>query len=254
MNNLEENKKFKNRILELSQRSVTQNIYTFTNFLDVSQLALLALLQKELSTTAITIFGGIDGTQRQMIRFGNIENLGYEEDFPIVCIFITPQMKKFAENLTHRDYLGALMNLGIEREKLGDLMLKEKDCYLFCHNGIAPFIIDELTKVRHTNVICSISTNVPLDTLLTLENKEILVPSERLDVLIAKLLNLSRSKVSILFQEKKVFVNSRLWENQSTLLKKNDILVIRGVGKFIYQGILMETKKEKLRVSFDQYC
>ena len=72
------------------------------------------------------LFGGCDGTERNIARFGNSEELGYEEDFPIVCLEILPKSEKFAEPLCHRDFLGALMNLGIERKNIGDISVMHK--------------------------------------------------------------------------------------------------------------------------------
>ena len=92
------------------------------------------------------------GCHMEGLYFGNPEELGYEEPFPIVCIGIEPLIEKFGENLNHRDYLGALMNLGIERENLGDIFIKGKTGYVFCLERIADFIMENLTQVRHTHV------------------------------------------------------------------------------------------------------
>lgn len=75
--------------------------------------------------------GGVDGCERQILRFGDEESLGYDAGFPICCIEIKPLIEKFADALTHRDYLGALMHLGIERSTLGDIMIRDKTAYLF---------------------------------------------------------------------------------------------------------------------------
>ena len=73
-----------------------------------------------------TLFGGCDETERNIARFVDSEEPGYEEDFPIVCLEILPKSEKFAEPLCHRDFLGALMNLGIERKNIGDISVMHK--------------------------------------------------------------------------------------------------------------------------------
>lgn len=249
----EQERFFQNRILELGNRSYNQSIYTFTNFLDVTQLSLVHALKKELGTISYSSFGGYSGAMRQMICFGSVESLGYEQPFPITCLIIQPIAMKFAEVLTHRDYLGALMNLGIERETLGDLVIQEKLCYLFCTDSIAPYLMEHVMKIRHTNVTCSIATNCPTESLTTLTPITLLVTSKRIDGIIAKLTNLSRSKASLLLQDKKVFLNGMCMENPSHILKKEDILVIRGIGKFIYTGVEQETKKGKLKLELGRY-
>ncbi len=253
MSMAEEERYFKNRILELATRSHYQNMYTFTNFLDVTQLSVVHTLKKELGTIPYDSFGGFPGAMRQMVCFGSLDSLGYEQPYPITCLLIAPVAIKFCEQLSHSDYLGALMNLGIEREMLGDLIIKEKLCYVFCTESIAPYLIEQVTRIRHTNVTCSITTNYPFESLSALTPITILASSKRIDGVIAKLTNLSRSKVSLLLQDKKIFLNGMCMENPSYVLKEADILVIRGVGKFQYYGKEQETKKGKLRLEFGQY-
>ena len=67
-----------------------------------------------------------------MIRFGNPEEFVYEDEFPISCFLCRPMAAKFAEKCNHRDVLGALMHLGIEREVVGDIWVMEKESYFFC--------------------------------------------------------------------------------------------------------------------------
>ncbi|MFI3177388.1 MAG: YlmH/Sll1252 family protein [Eubacteriales bacterium] len=244
---------FQNRILELGNRSYNQSIYTFTNFLDVTQLSLVHTLKKELGTISYRCFGGYSGAMRQMICFGSVESLGYDQPFPITCLIIEPVAIKFAETLTHSDYLGALMNLGIQRETLGDFVMEEKSCYLFCTDSIAPYLMEHVTKIRHTNVTCSVASNWPTESLTTLIPVTLLVSSKRIDGIIAKLANLSRSKANLLLQNKKVFLNGMCMENPSYILKKDDILVIRGIGKFVYTGVEQVTKKGNLKLELGHY-
>ena len=96
-----------------------------------------------------------------MIRFGSPEELGYEEDFPIVTLKIAPKSEKFADKLTHRDFLGALMSLGIEREVLGDIVIRDNVGYLFAKEDIAEYIKDSLTEIKHTAVRINTADSLP---------------------------------------------------------------------------------------------
>ena len=140
------------RFTELANRYYTQNMFTFTNFLSLPELDLYYRIEPQLNFAGVAVFGGSEGVDRKVIRFGNPAELGYEEEFPICCIAIEPLLEKFGEHLSHRDYLGALMNLGIERENLGDIYIKGKTGYVFCLNQIAPYIMENLSQVRHTHV------------------------------------------------------------------------------------------------------
>ena len=87
----------------------------------------------------------------------------------------------------------------------------------------------------------------------TLEQREITAASERIDAVLGKLCNLSRSQSILAFREKKVFVNGRQCENNSYQLKTGDTVTIRGFGQFIYEGVKYETKKGKICAEVSVY-
>ena len=211
-------------------------------------------MERELSYVTVTVFGGTMDCERVMLRFGSTELCGYEAAFPIQCIEILPLVEKFGEELGHRDYLGALMNLGIERSTLGDLVISGKHAFLFCTEKMAPYILDTLDKVRHTSVRCQPAAQIPESTVTRLERKTVQVSAVRMDSVIAKVYNLPRSDSVALFRAKKVFVNGRLNENNSGQLKPGDKVTVRGFGRFCYVETAGETRKGKLNVAVDLYC
>lgn len=239
----------KKRLLELAEKSYSRGVYTYTPFLSLSQQQVFHDVSREVSYAGVLLEGGAPVCDRKIIRFGSPENLGYEEPFPITCIEIQPAMAKFAENLTHRDFLGAIMNLGIERSTIGDIFVKDQSGILFCQQSIAPYLIENLHQVRHTNVKCRIPENEI--TLQSAEPKEILltVSSVRIDGVVAKLYNISRSESLTLFRTGRIFVNGIAMENNSYQLKREDAVTVRGYGKFIYYDSMGETKKGKDRIS-----
>ena len=243
----------KKRLGELAEKSYRNNQYLFTNFLNMAEMNAFYEMKREISHVPVTAFGGTQNCERLMLRFGSEELFGYEEPFPICCIHIRPLMEKFADDLTHRDFLGAIMNLGIEREVVGDISIKGKSAYIFCTEKIAPYLAEHLVQVKHTSVMCSILEEVPAILSPTLEPREVIVPSERIDAVLGKLCNLSRSQSAEAFREKKVFVNGRQCENNSYQLKAGDVVTCRGFGKFIYQGVKYGTKKGKSCVEVSVY-
>ncbi len=241
------------RFTELANRSYEQNIFTFTEFLSLPELNLFYQIKPQLEFAGVTVFGGADGTDRKMIRFGNPQELGYEEEFPVVCIVIEPVIEKFGEHLNHRDYLGALMNLGIERANLGDIFIKDKTGYVFCLKRIAEYILHNLSQVRRTNVKLRVLEEKEEFEQKEMENVMILTASERIDGVVSKVYNLSRNQSLELFRNKKIYVNSRLCENNSFQLKSGNVVSARGFGKFVYEGISHETKKGKLSLRIGIY-
>lgn len=250
----------KKRFRELAEKSYQQNIYTFSGFLGLSEQEVFWQMEKELAYAGYRLWGsdkemesGTGGTvecgpdcDRKIIRFGNPEQFGYEEPFPIVCIHMKPLLSKFSDSFSHRDFLGALMNLGIDRSTIGDIKVGEKEGYLFCQESIAEFICGNLEKVKHTNIRCEVVSSP--EALWEEEPREmaVLASAERLDGVIAKVYNMSRSDSIVLFREKKVYVNGRLCENNSRVLKSGETVNVRGYGKFIYDGVNYATKKGKL--------
>lgn len=245
---------FKKRLEELAGKAYNNSQYFFTGFLSVAELDIYYQMERDLSYVTVTAFGGTKDCERVMLRFGDEELCGYEEPFPIVCLEISPLIEKFGETLSHRDYLGALMNLGIERSTLGDIVIKDKHAFLFCAEKMAPYILDSLNKVRHTSVICAPAKQIPESTVTRLEHKSVQVSAERADSVIAKAYGLSRSDSVELFRGKRVFVNGRLNENNSGQLKAGDKVTVRGYGRFQYAGVTHETRKGKLNVELDLYC
>lgn len=238
----------KKRFEDLAMNSSRSNIFTFTGFLNMAEIAIFHQMKNKISYVGCALYGGREECERLMIRFGSEEVLGYAEKFPIVCVEIAPLMKKFADRFTHRDFLGALMNLGIERTTLGDIMIYENTGYVFCTEVIAPFIIDTLNKVKHTSVRCTIVEAPALIPEAEAEIRKIQIASERIDGVVAKVYNLSRGDSLELFRQKKIFLNGMPCENNSRLLKEEDVVTARGFGKFIYQGYENISKKGKKNV------
>ena len=243
----------KKRFRELAEKSYNSGVYFFTDFLGLAEQALFAEIKPQISHVPYTAFGGEVGCERVMIRFGDEESFGYTDRFPIVCIKAEPVSQKFADKLTHRDFLGALLNLGIERSTLGDIPIVDNVGYIFAKEDIAPFIISELKRVKHTDVKLSVTENIPTGMLFRTERRKVQAVGERLDAIIAKLFSLSRSDASALFSKKLIFVDGRLCENTSYIPKRDEIISVRGHGRFIYLGYETTSKKGKLNIELDLY-
>ena len=243
----------KGRLTDLAKRAYTQNIYTYSNFLSPAELAVFEDIRNEISYISWELYGGNELCERQMVGFGSEEEFGYLGEFPICVIKVTPLLAKFSDSLNHRDFLGALMHLGIERDTLGDILIKDNTAYIFCLERIADYICDELTKVKHTNVKCE-KTDVDIPALTpTLEDVEFPVASLRLDGIIASLLKCSRKEALSFFEEKRVTLNGRVTGRNSILLKDGDIFSVRGHGKFIFGHAGGNTRKGKIYVHIRKY-
>lgn len=235
----------KSHFSDLASRANRGNYAVFSEFLGLLEISELQSSRLEILPT---LWGGFSGAERVVAGFGECENW----DFPISCIEIKPLNKKFADELSHRDFLGSLMGLGIKRETLGDIIINDNCGYLFCLDTIAQYIADNLREIKHTTVTAEILEDIPETAIPQPQIEEHIVSSLRLDVLVASVFNLSRNKAGELFQKEKVFVNGSI-KNASYVLKEGESITVRGFGKFIYSEILRKTKKDRLVVELKVY-
>ncbi|MCM1158375.1 MAG: YlmH/Sll1252 family protein [Bacteroidales bacterium] len=250
---MNDEQRIKGRLTDLAEKAYRQNVYTYSNFLSAAELALLDELQKDISYISYTCFGGNALCERQIVGFGGEEEFGYPGHFPIAVVKVSPLLEKFGEELNHRDFLGALMHLGIERDMVGDILVKEKTAYIFCMESIADYICKELTRVRHTNVKGEI-TDIHIPELKpALADEEFPVASLRLDGILAALLKCSRNEALSLFADKRVTLNGRVTGRNSITLKEGDVFSVRGHGKFIFAGSGGSTRKGKIYVHIRRY-
>ena len=242
----------KRHLVELARRAAGGAYYPFTDFLGLAEQSALREIERELPTR-YKAYGGADGAERLVIRFGDEEEIGYDADYPIVCIKIEPVAPKFAEKLTHRDFLGALLNLGIEREVLGDIIVRDSSAYVFALESITEYIISSLSRVKHTDVKLLVSETLPSGELYKTEMRRITAEGERLDAIIAKVYSLSRSDAQAYFKRRLVYVDGKLTESVSYRPKPNERSSVRGLGRMVYKGVDGTTKKGKLAIFVEVY-
>lgn len=243
----------KKRLLELAERSYSHGIYTFTPFLGLSEQQAFYEVERDAAYAGYGMEGGSPLCERKMIRFGSPELLGYEETYPIQCIKVEPLTPKFAENLSHRDFLGAIMNLGIERSTVGDIFLQDREAIVFCQESISSYLTENLIQVKHTHVKCAIAEAAEHLQAPITEAISVSVSSARIDAVISKVYNVARSQSLELFRAGRIFVNGRMVENNSYALKTGDAVTVRGFGRFTYIGVQGETRKGKTRIRIEVY-
>ncbi len=244
---------FRKRIQELSRLCYERDIPVHTDFLNLNEQTIFFSLQSLLAPVKYQLAGGYEMAERKVVCFLP----SYEGDlteFPFVCLSARPVNPRFAENLTHRDYLGALMHLGIDRGKIGDILIENEVCHIFCMTDMADYLCQELRMVRHTNL--SLEQTEAADIVITPRFERVAgsVASLRLDCILALAWQSSRSKMTPYIEGEKIFVNGRLVTSNSFCLKEGDIVSARGLGKFIYRGVETETKKGRLFIALDRYA
>ncbi len=243
---------FRKRLVELSNQAFTRDIATFSDFLNLNELHILHTTPKDMFPTRYETYGGYDMAERQMVAFLP-EALYYDYEYPMTLVEIQPLQEKFAGELTHRDYLGSLMNLGIERSRLGDIVISGKTALLFAKQEIAAYITENLTRIRHTTVRAHIKEIGEIEFHPKFEEIKGNVASVRLDTVLSTAYPLSRSKLTPYIENGRVFVNGKMITSNGCHLKEGDVISARGLGRISYEGTLGTTKKGRSVILVKKY-
>ena len=249
---MEKDEFFIKRIRELANLSYQRDIVTFSDFLNLNEQNIVNDRKNQIPGVVIECFGGYSQAERQMMAFHS-DALAFTWEYPIDCIRLEPKAVKFSEELTHRDYLGAVLNLGIERSVIGDILIQDKIAWMFCHNKIADYIIDNLDKIRHTSVLIEKVDNpehIPEPSFQLITGT---CSSVRLDALIALAFQTSRSSMVSFIEGGQVFVNGKLITSNGYEPKEGDIISVRKKGRFRYEGVSRQTKKGRNSVKLLRY-
>lgn len=236
------------KVLDQIELCIKKHTNTCTDFLDPAKIQLYDSKLKTIKDIEYKFFGGYEEAERKMIGFYQDYSDMKETDFPIVAIKIEVN-NKFCKSLNHRHYLGSVLGTGIERSKLGDIIVIDNYAIAFIDKNISEYICTNLTKVSNAKVEISI---IGLDNLpLPQKNYKVIkttVASLRLDAIIGAAFHLSRSKANEFINSEKVNLNWVCVKSSSTILKQGDIFALRGYGRAKLSEITGKTRKDRIGV------
>ena len=256
---MEKEQLFEKRMIELSKNAYYRGILTFSDFLDLNELHKLHSLPLKQYGVKVETFGGHAFAERQMAAFIpdalSLRDIKDSDIFQseISVLHISPLNKKYSEALSHRDYLGSILNLGIERGMIGDILITDSEAIVFVKMQMQEFLTENITRIRHTSVLATIDELTDFHYSPRYEEIKGTVASVRLDSLLSVAFSSSRSKLSGLIEGGKVFVNGRLITSNAYQVKEHDIISVRGMGKFEFIETLAFTKKKRIYVLIHKY-
>lgn len=192
-------------------------------------------------------YGGFKDCERRMVSFNNVYNISY----PIKVLKIE-SISKF-DSLCHRDYLGAILGLGIRRNKVGDLLLKENVCYLSVCKEIEDFLVKNLNSIGKSPCIVTIVEDNFEELVPNFKDEIILVQSLRIDSIVSKLMRTSRNRAQIIIEEGMVLLDYNKVKDKSREVKVKERITIRGNGKYILDEIVGNSKSGKFKVLVKKY-
>ena len=171
----------------------------------------------------------------------------------VACLYVRPRNERFTDHPGHRDYLGALMNLGITRDQIGDIYPGDSGAWIFVMREMADMICAELTSVRHTAVV---TREVPASECTAMQKTRDVsgtIASERLDCIAAMAFHLSREKAKELIEAECVFADGRIPSGPSYNPAPGERISVKGYGKFIYLGTGGKTRKGRLSAAIRMF-
>ena len=234
------------KVLDRALLCEKRGFRTFSDFLDPLSAREFASIIEHENFCNVTTYGGAFGCERLMIGFyGEYDSLS-EADFPIHALEIVHESDK----LTHRDFLGSIVGTGISRDKLGDIFIFPGRAIAFLDAGISDFVLGALTMVGSTPIECSIiEDDFLIAPFIDGHSKDIIVPSMRLDAVIAAIFNLSRGKAAKLIESDRAFLNWQSVKSISKPVSENDNITLRGFGRAKIETINGTTSKDNISLT-----
>lgn len=226
-----------------------------TSFLDLSQKEIVDKFLRLQKENDYVFYGGKEEAERTIVLFypEKLEDLIINNNFDfntiLSCIRITLPNDLYGE-YDHRRYLGALMKLGLNREKIGDIIVYNEGAEIIVMPEIEKFLLNslnELTRFNKAKIEKIKLEDITVQEIVKKEEK-ITVSSMRLDSVVSELYKCSRNKALELINAERVFVNFENCLKASKEIKEADLITIRGKGRFEIEKILGNSKKGKIIV------
>ena len=194
------------------------------------------------------LFGGYDGAERVML--GILPEWCDEPVFPIKPVTLT---YRECDSLSHRDFLGALMALGITRESIGDILVEKGRAVVFVADDILKFVLTQLDKVGRVGVKLSEGYVEPLPQISEKKSFSVTVASTRIDCVVAAVCNMSRNQATQKIVDGYVSVNSVCVTKPTVSVGENDKVTIRQKGRFEIISCDGYSKSGRIILKYNKY-
>lgn len=246
------------KVLDKINFTKTKNKIQYTDFLNLYEQEICLNIVRKLNLNRFYFFGGEENTERKILVIYPeklTEEMSRKNDSSIISIIRIELPKELKGEYSHRDYLGAIMKLGVEREKIGDIITNELGADIVVKNEITNFLVQNLSSLTRFQ-----SANISIVDLSEIKDVQIsklelsaVVISLRLDNIVAVLAKTSRNKAIDIIMQERVFLNFKLETKSSKQVKVGDCITIRGKGRFEFKEISGNTRKGRYVVKFDKF-
>ncbi|XEC96883.1 RNA-binding protein [Paenibacillus tarimensis] len=244
---------FIDRASEWVQRAGEWHELKRTGFLDPRQTFILTTLANRQTDAAIRLDGGYRGAERQRAIIAPYYRPLEEEPIGISVLSVHAETGSRLE-LDHGDYMGAILGLGIKRDRIGDIHVFDEGCHCLVTDEIADYLNIHLRQVHRVHVLTDI---LPLTELRIaaqeLEEMNFTVASLRLDGISSDVYRISRARIVDPIRAGKCRVNWKTTDDPSKPLKAGDVVSMQGLGRFKVLDVEGLTKKGRIRVKIGKF-
>lgn len=246
------------QILDKVEMTENKNKIEHTDFLDLAQIELVQKFIKKIKIENYMSYGGFEQAERKMFviypeKFNSsVVQKNLSSIVQIVRIELPDDLKG---KYTHRDYLGAVVKLGVRREKVGDIIVDRDGADIIVDKDISKFLIENLGSL--TRFSKSTITVENIDDLRTVEIRkeelDIIVSSLRMDNVISELARCSRNKALDIINMERVFVNFQCETKKTKQIKPGDMITIRGKGRFFIKELVGQTRSGRSIIKIEKF-
>ncbi|WP_139489933.1 RNA-binding protein [Brevibacillus dissolubilis] len=243
---------FVERALEMLTQVERKQSMRLTDFLDPRQYEIIQSLHTQVSDVAVHSFGGYEGAERKRVLITPSYIQPELADYQLTLIQIKGN-QRFVQ-LEHRDVMGALLHIGLKREKFGDILLHDGECQAIVASEIVGFVNMQVTQIHRIPVQIK---EVPFDQILSVERqlreKTVTVASPRVDAVVGEVCNLSRAKALVPIRAGRLKVNFKVVDDPSYQVKEGDMISLQGFGRFEVLEVTGPTRSGRLRMMVGVY-
>lgn len=230
---------------DLQEKSERWHTHTCSSFLNEEELASVQVLFPE--GPLIRYDGGYECARKRKVFFLYDEDDSYTD---VVCL--TARIDQRFRKISHRDVLGALMHLQIDRHSFGDFWVEDNRICLYTSEEMQEFLMGNLTRVNQLSVSFVPSEEHPVQVFRTREFTAV-AASERADAIVAALAHCSRSQAKDMIRQGLVQLNHVTLEEPDEVCNNNVTISIRGIGRFVYAGYDRTTRNGRIAAVFHQF-
>lgn len=246
------------QVLDKIDFSKTKEKIEYTDFLDMYQISLVENFLRKIRFENYQLFGGYEESERKILIIypKKYNDRMIEKNYGKMLKIVRVELpEEEYGKYSHRNYLGGIVKLGLKREKVGDILVSNDGADIIVVEDFAEILKKELpslTRFERSRISMEELSNIRKKEI-KIEEVSIIVPSLRLDNIVSDLARTSRSKATQIISQERVFINGQNETKLSKQLKLNDVITIRGKGRFVIKEFTGTTRSGRIVIRIEKY-